>query len=75
MSASIEHMFCVMRVINASDEVMTVEQISDKTWLGDVTVRHYARLLEKEGLIKIDSSGRGGRLRYMRKNLKLTVKA
>lgn len=69
MSASIRNMFCVMRVINASNEIMTVEQISGKTWLGTATVRHYTRLLAAEGLIEINSSGRGGRLRYMRTGL------
>lgn len=71
MSKGIQNMFRVMRVINNSNEIMTVEQISEKTWLGAATVRHYTRLLAAEGLIDINSSGRGGRLRYMRNGLKV----
>lgn len=51
MSVAIENMFCVMRVINASNEPMTPRQISDKTMLNVKTVQRHAIRLASEGLI------------------------
>ena len=71
MSNAVNNLFSVLRAINKSNEPMTVEQISEKTWLGTATVRHYANRLVKENLIDVNTSGRGGRLHYMIKGLRV----
>ncbi len=71
MSIPIENLFCVMRVINASNTPLTVDQIKTKTWLSVSTVRRYTNRLDKEGLIdvKVDKATRHHL--YMRRGLKV----
>ena len=70
MSNAINELFCVMRVINESNDPLCPEQICAKTWLNLTLVRFYARRLCEEGLIEITINKKDGRHYYMRKGLR-----
>lgn len=69
MSLAIDNMFCIMCVINASNEPMTVSDIAPKTFLHSRTVQRHAMKLATEGLIDFKSDGY--KYHYMRKGLKV----
>lgn len=69
MSLAINNMFCIMRVINNSNEPMTVSQIAEKTLLNVRTVQRHAMRLANEGLDDIRYSGY--KYSYMRRGLKV----
>lgn len=59
MSLAIDNMFCIMRVVNDSNEPMTPHQISEKTFLNKRTVQRHAMRLATEGLIELKSRSHG----------------
>lgn len=69
MSVAIDNMFCIMRVINASNEPMTPSQISKKTLLNKRTVQRHAMRLAREELIDFKSRSHG--FLFMRRGLKV----
>lgn len=71
MSNAINELFCVMRVINESNEPLCPEQIVAKTWLNLTAVRFYARRLCEEGLIEMIPHKKDGGHYYMRKGLRV----
>lgn len=70
MSNAINELFCVMRVVNTSNEPLCPEQIVAKTWLNLTAVRLYAKRLYEEGLIEIATLREDGHHYYMRKGLR-----
>lgn len=68
MSLAIDNMFCIMRVINASNEPMTPRQIAAKTFLNVRTVQRHAIRLASEGLIEFKHRKNG--FLFMRRGLK-----
>ncbi|MFZ2843349.1 hypothetical protein [Psychrobacter sp.] len=69
MSGPVDNMFCVMRVINASNEPMTPRQIADKTFLNVRTVQRHAIRLASEGLIEFKHRKNG--FLFMRRGLRV----
>lgn len=69
MSIAIDNMFCVMRVINNSNQLMTAAQIADKTFLNVRTVQRHAMRLASEGLV--DYKHNGYKYSYMKRGLKV----
>lgn len=65
----VNELFCVMRIINASNEPLCPEQIVAKVWLNLTIIRFYAKRLYEEGLIEIATLREDGRHYYMRKGL------
>lgn len=57
MSLAIDNMFCIMHVINASNEPMTASDIADKTFLNNRTVQRHAMRLATEKLIDFKTDG------------------
>ena len=64
MSQAIDNIFSIMRVINASNTALTAHEISQQTWLSDITVKRHAKRLYKEGLIAIQQNAGERKYRY-----------